>query len=73
MVRRNQKQEEGDYLLRRRILDEFDAFLDVAFEASDCGLDELLLVGVGAAEDVDGLLCSGGLKRLLADRKLRVR
>lgn len=51
----------GRHSLGRRVLDELNPFLNVALEASDRGLDELLLVGVGAAEDVDGLLCSTGL------------
>ena len=54
-------QSKGRHLLGRRVLDKLNPFLDVALEASDRGLDELFLVGVGAAEDVDGLLCSTGL------------
>jgi hypothetical protein len=49
------------YLLRRRVLDELDPFLDVTLEARDSSLDKLLLVGVGVSKNIDGFLCSLGL------------
>lgn len=44
-----------------RVLDEADTGLDVSLQALDGFIQELLLVVVGAAEDVDGLLSSVGL------------
>jgi hypothetical protein len=46
-------------------LDEFDALIDVAFEALDCRFDQLLLVVVGVAEGVGGFFGTGGLVRRL--------
>lgn len=60
-------------LLWRRVLDEVNSFLDVALEARDCGLDELLLVSIGAAEDVNGLLRSVGLQETSVGVPLRTR
>jgi hypothetical protein len=52
----------ADLLFRRRwVLDELDTLFDVAFQTFDGIFDELLLVLVGAAERVGGLLCPRGL------------
>lgn len=48
-------------LLRGRVLDKFDALGDVALEAVIASLEELLLVVVGAADDVDSLLSTAWL------------
>lgn len=61
------------YLLRRRVLDELDPFLDVTLEARDSSLDKLLLVGVGASENIDGFLCSLGLRKMSAEVRMRLR
>ena len=61
------------YLLRRRVLDELDPFLDVTLEARDGSLDKLLLVGVGASENIDGFLCSLGLRKMSAEVRMRLR
>ena len=45
-----------------RALDEADASLDVSLEALDGFLQKLLLIVVGLAEDVDGLLSTVGLQ-----------
>lgn len=44
-----------------RVLDEADTCFDVGLETFDGFLEELLLILVGAAEDVDGFLSSVGL------------
>ena len=46
-----------------RALDEADASLDVSLEALDGFLQKLLLIVVGLAEDVDGLLSTVGLHK----------
>jgi hypothetical protein len=51
----------GD-LLGRRVLGELNALGNVALEAVVAGLEELLLVVVGAADDIDGLLGTAGAK-----------
>ena len=43
------------------VLDEVDALLDVALEALNAGLEELLLLVGDAVKDVDGLLGTVGL------------
>lgn len=42
-------------------MDKFNALGDVALEPVVTGLEELLLVVVGAADDVNGLLGTAGL------------
>jgi hypothetical protein len=49
-------------LLGRRVLGEVDALGDVAFQAVVASLEQLLLVVVDAADDVDGLLSTAGAK-----------
>lgn len=44
-----------------RILDEANTSLDVGLQALDCFIQELLLVVIGAAEDVDSFFSSVGL------------
>lgn len=48
-------------LLRRGVLDELNTLLDVALEALNAGLEELLLLVGDAVKDVDGLLGTVGL------------
>lgn len=48
-------------LLGGRVRNEFDALGDVAVEAVVAGLEKLLLMVVGAADHVDGLLGTRGL------------
>lgn len=43
------------------VLDEFNALLNVALQARDASLEELLLLVGDATEDVDGLLRTVGL------------
>jgi hypothetical protein len=50
----------GDSLLGR-VQDELDTLGDVALEIRVASLEELLLVFVGAADDIDGLLSTAGL------------
>ena len=47
-------------LLGRRVLGELDALGDVALQAVVASLKQLLLVVVGAADDIDGLLGTAG-------------
>lgn len=49
-------------LLWWRVVDEFDALLDIALQARLAGFEELLLVGADVAEDVVRLLCTRGLR-----------
>ena len=42
--------------LSGRVRDEFDALADVALQAIVAGLEKLLLLVIGAADNVDGLL-----------------
>jgi hypothetical protein len=52
----------ADLLFRRWwVLDELDTLFDVALQTFDGIFDELLLVLIGAAERVGGLLCARGL------------
>lgn len=44
-----------------RVVDKVDALLDVAREVLVGDLEELLLLVVGLADDVDGLLGAGGI------------
>lgn len=44
------------------VYDELNTLLDVAFETLNALLEELLLIGVGAAQDVDSFLCTGWLR-----------
>lgn len=53
--------EHWDNSLLRRVLDELDTLDNVALEAGVASLEKLLLVFVGAWDDVDGLFCSLGL------------
>jgi hypothetical protein len=53
--------EEGEVLLWWGVLDELNALLNVALEALDASLEELLLLIGHAAENVDGLLRAVGL------------
>jgi hypothetical protein len=46
------------------VCDEVNAFRDVALEALDALLKELLLIGIGATNNVDGFLCTGRLLHL---------
>lgn len=48
-------------LLRRRIVHEFDALLDVAFQPLLAGFEELLLVRTDFAKDIGRLLRTSGL------------
>jgi hypothetical protein len=48
--------------LLRRVVDEVDTLLDVTLEVLVAGLKELLLVFVGLADHVDGLLSTRGLQ-----------
>lgn len=50
------------YLLLGRVVDEVDALLDVALEAFNRLLQQLLLLVGDVAEDVDGLLGAVGLE-----------
>jgi hypothetical protein len=52
---------EGEVLLWWGVLDELNALLNVALEALDASLEELLLLIGHAAENVDGLLRAVGL------------
>ena len=54
---KRQKKRRGA-LLRWWVCDELNALLDVALEARNTGLDQLLLVVIGTGEDVHGLLCT---------------
>ena len=49
-------------LFGRRVLGELDALGDVALQAVVASLEQLLLVLVGAADDVNGLLGTAGAK-----------
>lgn len=49
-------------LFGRRVLGELDALGDVALQAVVASLEQLLLVVVGAADDVNGLLGTAGAK-----------
>lgn len=48
--------------LSGRVGDELDALADVALQAVVAGLEKLLLLVVGAADNVDGLLGTVGAK-----------
>ena len=48
-------------------MDEFDALLNIALQASLGGFEELLLVGANVAEDVVRLLCTRGLRGVSND------
>lgn len=50
-----------DGLFGRRALDKLDALGDVALEAIIGDLEKLLLVVIGAADNVNGLLSTGRL------------
>jgi hypothetical protein len=47
--------------LGRRVLDELDALADVTLQAIVAGLKKLLLLVVGAADNIDSLLGTVGL------------
>lgn len=49
-----------------RVVDKVDALLDVAREVLVGDLEELLLLVVGLADDVDGLLGAGGLEKRIS-------
>ena len=51
------------YSLLRRVLDELDALVNVLLQAGIGSLKKLLLVVVGAADNIDGLLNSARLQR----------
>ena len=51
---------EQENLLSGRVLGELDALRDVALQAVVASLEQLLLVVVGAADDIDGLLGTAG-------------
>ena len=53
-------------LLWWRVVDEFDALLDIALQARLAGFEELLLVGADVAEDVVRLLRTRGLRSISA-------
>ena len=48
------------------VVDEFDALLDIAFQARLARFEELLLVGANVAEDVVRLLRTRGLRSISA-------
>ena len=48
--------------LLRWVLNELDALGNVALQPGVSGLEELLLVVVGAADDIDGFLGTAGLQ-----------
>ncbi len=62
--KRRNKEEQADLL--GWVLDEADTGFDVGLEALDGFPEQLLLVVIGAAEDVDGLFGSIGLWEGLA-------
>jgi hypothetical protein len=47
--------------LGRRVLDELDALADVTLQAVVAGLEKLLLLVVGAADNIDSLFGTVGL------------
>lgn len=57
---RDATDQNGDVLLRR-VLSKLNTLGDVALEAIVAGLEQLLLVLVGAADDVNRLLRTAGL------------
>lgn len=50
-----------DLLGGRRVLDEFNALGDVALETLVASLKQLLLMVISAADNINGLLSTGGL------------